>query len=122
MSDCPPLPPVTGPMDAARVRMNPLGVVGVAVTGHLAVFGAALWWGLGAGAGDAVICFGPVAMAAALAATSRSDRQQYVARLFAAAPFLPIGLLMWAFSHDAAGWWLAGLLVTALGAGAPFGV
>ena len=101
---------------SAFLRTNPLGRVGIAVTSYVAVFGAALWLGLGASAGDAPVCFGPTAIAAALGATSRADRQQYVARLFAAALFLSIGLLMWGSSHQAAGWWLAWLLLAALAA------
>lgn len=87
-------------------RMHPLGAVGVVVSGYLALFGAALGWRLARDAGDGLVCAAPVILAVVLAATSQADRRQYVARLFAAALFLPVGLMMWASSHEQAGLWL----------------
>jgi hypothetical protein len=76
--------------------MSRLGVVAVAGAVCLGIFGAALWWALGADAADAWVCFAPAALAVALGATSQAERRQYVACLFAATMFLSIGLLMWA--------------------------
>lgn len=73
----------------------PLAPMGLAVTLYLAAFGAALV-GLqtGPGRGVAALCAAPAALAAVLAFTSQADRQQYIARLLAAALMLPILLLM----------------------------
>jgi hypothetical protein len=87
-------------------RMPGLSPVALVVAGYLFLFGAGLWWRLGADAIEAIWCLGPAAIAAALGATSQSDRRQYVARLFAALLFFPIGLLMWSVTHFQAGLWL----------------
>lgn len=82
-----------------------------ACAAYLAVFGAAVRSALAAPAPvDTAICLVPALLALALGATSRSDRKQYVARLFAALLFAPVLLLMWASSEPAQGWHL-GLLV-----------
>jgi hypothetical protein len=87
-------------------RMPSLTPVALATSGYLLVFGGALWWLLGADPTDAIWCFGPVALMGALGATSQTDRRQYVARLFAALLFFPIGLLMWSISHPQSGLWM----------------
>ncbi len=47
-----------------------------------------------------LLCAGPALAAVSLALTSRSDRQQYLARLLAAAALLPILLMMWVLTED----------------------
>lgn len=99
---------------AQPVGTKRLSVVGFVATAYLALFGASLWRLVDGGAAEALVCFAPAGIAAVLGATSQADRRQYVARLLAAVPFLSIGLLMWASSQDAAGWWLAAFVAVAL--------
>jgi hypothetical protein len=51
---------------------------------------------------EALVCAAPAALALGLAFTSQADREQYVLRLVACAAMLPILLMMWAGSQDAA--------------------
>ena len=93
------------PIDAPR--MAPLGRVPVVAVAHLACMGGLAWaWLVIAGASrgvfEAVICAAPALLAFGLGLTSQADRQQYVARLVACAAMLPILLMMWAGSQDAA--------------------
>lgn len=84
---------------------------------YLLIFGAVLLQLHGQpGLLDVVICFAPAVAGVVLAATSQSDRRQYIARVFAAALFLPILLLMWASSEPVNGWHLALLAVLHVGA------
>jgi hypothetical protein len=64
--------------------------------GWLAAFGA------DGGLRAALVCAGPALVTAALAFSSRSDRQQYVLRLMAATAMLPMLLMMWAISEETA--------------------
>lgn len=67
---------------------------GLLAAGWLALIGA------DTGVVEALLCAGPALVALVLCATSRTDRQQYVARLFAAAGMLPLLQAMWAGSQD----------------------
>lgn len=95
-----------GPDDHRRLGLSNLLPAGIVLALYQLAFGAALHGLLRGDLVDAVLCFGPVAIVAALAMTSQSDRRQYIARLLAAALFLPIGLVFWASSHPAGGWML----------------
>ena len=81
-----------------------------AQTLYLAVFGAASWFwlrwtGVDTTATVTAVCCLPVALEAALAATSQADYRQYLARLGACALFAPILLLFWSTSLDPAPAW-----------------
>lgn len=72
---------------------------------YLLAAGAGLWWwlrsmGAQPSGADTLVCLLPALVGVALATTSRQDWRQYVARLAAAAVFLPILLLMWGSSQD----------------------
>jgi hypothetical protein len=97
---------VAGADDHRRLGLASLFPAGIVLALYQGVFGAALWFVLQGDAFDAVLCFGAIAIVAALAMTSQADRKQYIARLLAAAIFLPVGLLFWASSHPAGGWLL----------------
>lgn len=95
--------------DPRRLGLASLRPAGIVLAIYQLAFGAALYVVLRGDLLDAALCFGPVALVAALALTSQADRKQYIARLLAAALFLPIGLLFWASSHPAGGWMLVAL-------------
>lgn len=87
-------------------RMRPLGAVGAVAAAYGFLFGALLWWRLAGDVGDGILSVAPAIVVIALAFTSQADRRQYVVRIFAAMAFLPLGLMMWAGSHDRGGLWL----------------
>ena len=96
---------------ALQPRLSGLTHVGVAGTVLAASGGAGCALGLLAAgvpfdALDLIICAAPALVTAALGTTSQQDRNQYVARVLAAAMMLPMLLMMWAVSHDlqAPGW------------------
>ena len=98
-------PTVAMPVDAPR--MAPLGLLPVAAVAQLAAMGGLAWaWlaiaGAEPGVLEALICAAPALLAFGLGFTSQADRQQYVARLVACAAMLPVLLMMWAGSQDAA--------------------
>ena len=97
---------MTGAGDHRKLGLASLLPAGIVLALYQGAFGAALYVVLQGDVLDAVLCFGPIAIVAALAMTSQADRKQYIARLLAAALFLPIGLLFWASSHPAGGWLL----------------
>lgn len=103
---------MTDPDDHRRLGLSNLLPAGIVLALYQLAFGAALHGLLRGDLVDAALCFGPVAILAALAVTSQSDRKQYIARLLAAALFLPIGLMFWASSHPAGGWMLVVLAAT----------
>lgn len=92
--------------DHRRLGLSNLLPAGIVFALYQLGFGGALYVVLRGDPLDAALCFGPVAISIALAMTSQLDRKQYIARLLAAALFLPIGLLFWASSHPAGGWML----------------
>ena len=95
------------PLPTDAPRMAPLGRVPVVAVAHLACMGGLAWaWLVIAGASrgvfEAVICAAPALLAFGVGFTTQADRQQYVARLVACTAMLPILLMMWAGSQDAA--------------------
>ena len=81
-------------------RFPALTRVGLAAVAYTAVMGAACAaWHRHVGSAPAgwalAVCFAPALLAAAFALTAQADRQQYVARLLAAALMGPIGVLFW---------------------------
>lgn len=105
-----------GPDDHRRLGLSNLLPAGIVLALYQLGFGGALHVVLRGDLVDVALCFGPVAIVVALAMTSRADRTQYVARLLAAALFLPIGLLFWASSHPAGGAMLVVLAAAHVGA------
>ena len=81
-------------MNSAPPRFVPLGFVGVAACGYLAAFGGVLALLAATDPVDAIGCAAPLLLALLLARTSQTDRQQYTARLMAAALMLPLLQLM----------------------------
>jgi hypothetical protein len=79
---------------SAPPRFVPLGFVGMAACGYLAAFGSTLALLVAADPVDAIGCAAPLLLAVLLARTSQLDRQQYLARLMAAALMLPMLQLM----------------------------
>lgn len=101
---------MTRPGDQQSLGLTSLVPVAAVSVAHLLAFGGLLHYLLSGDLEDALICAAPAVVAVALGFTSRADRQQYVARLFAVQLFGPIGLLMWASSHPGGGWVLLALV------------
>lgn len=81
-------------MNQNAPRFAPLGIVGAAAGAYLAAFGGVLALLAAHDAADGIGCAAPLLLALWLARTSQADRQQYVARLMAAALMLPLLQLM----------------------------
>lgn len=95
-------------------RFPALTAAGVAAVAYLVLVGAGLlaWQRHAAGAVSTtatMVALAPVLLGAACAASSQVDRQQYVARLMAAAMMSPILLLFWSIDGPLA--WGLGLAV-----------
>lgn len=101
----------------SRARLDGMAAAALGCTLLTLLAGALCWGWLAAFGGDtglrgALVCAGPALVTAALAFTSRSDRQQYVLRLMAATAMLPMLLMMWATSEEtAASQWALALSV-----------
>lgn len=79
-----------------------LRALGLGIAAALTVFGGVIYlWGSERGAVAAAVCAAPALLALALSATSQAERDQYTARLAAAALMPPVGLLMWASAGPA---------------------
>ena len=93
------------PARQSAARMGGVTAAGIGCT-LLTLFSGALCWSWLAATGGqdgwraALICGAPAVVTAALACTSRTDRNQYVVRLMAAAAMLPVLLMMWASSEE----------------------
>lgn len=81
-------------MTDALPRFAPLSFVGAAACAYLAAFGGLLAWLAATDAVDVIACAAPLLLALWLARSSQADRQQYIARLMAAALMAPLLQLM----------------------------